>query len=126
MILAMNVPDFFMYALAGSLAVNICLAVLVHRYKNSPPGIKRAACAKCGYDVRSTIDGRCPECGTAVPARTERPQRAITLCNFCGRSNRETGVQVEGPDGAYICAPCVGHANRILEANAARPGGAEG
>jgi hypothetical protein len=117
MIFGMNVPDFFIYALCVSLAVNICLAVVVRRY--FAPVTRRRACDKCGYDVRSTIDGRCPECGTNVPTRSEQPQRAITQCSFCRRSNRETGVQVEGPGSVYICAACARNANLILETHAA-------
>jgi hypothetical protein len=28
-------------------------------------------CPRCGYDLRGLSGGRCPECGTAVPARAE-------------------------------------------------------
>jgi hypothetical protein len=39
------------------------------------------------------------------------PRRKLTACSYCGRTNRETGPQVEGPwkllrGRAYICARC--------------------
>ncbi len=38
-----------------------------------------------------------------------RPPRGKTseVCSFCGRSGREVGPVVEGPDGVRICAGCV-------------------
>ena len=34
-------------------------------------------------------------------------QEKFTVCSFCGRSTREVGPMVEGPDGVSICADCV-------------------
>jgi hypothetical protein len=39
-------------------------------------------------------------------------RRKLTACSFCGRTNRETGQQMEGPwrvwgGRAYMCATCV-------------------
>jgi ATP-dependent Clp protease ATP-binding subunit ClpX len=32
--------------------------------------------------------------------------RRITTCSFCGKSSREVGPMVEGPNDVYICANC--------------------
>lgn len=42
--------------------------------------IKRGECAVCGYDLQAAPAGRCPECGTPVPApvrcgRDDTPSR---------------------------------------------------
>ncbi|MCC7407288.1 MAG: ATP-dependent Clp protease ATP-binding subunit ClpX [Phycisphaeraceae bacterium] len=33
--------------------------------------------------------------------------RRITTCSFCGKTSREVGPMVEGPNDVYICANCV-------------------
>jgi ATP-dependent Clp protease ATP-binding subunit ClpX len=33
--------------------------------------------------------------------------RRVTTCSFCGKSSREVGPMVEGPNEVYICANCV-------------------
>jgi hypothetical protein len=72
----------------------------------------RRRCLKCGYDLR-VHSGRCPECGEPVPRR-------LTRCSFCGRSNQETGAQVEGPNDVYICNHCVTVASDIFAAERQR------
>ena len=32
--------------------------------------------------------------------------RRVTTCSFCGKSSREVGPMVEGPNDVYICANC--------------------
>lgn len=44
----------------------------------------------------------------------EPKAKLITTCSFCGRSNRETGPQVEGPRAVYICAICVDVAAEMI------------
>jgi ATP-dependent Clp protease ATP-binding subunit ClpX len=33
--------------------------------------------------------------------------RRVTTCSFCGKTSREVGPMVEGPNDVYICANCV-------------------
>ncbi len=33
--------------------------------------------------------------------------RRITTCSFCGKTSREVGPMVEGPNDVYVCANCV-------------------
>jgi len=42
--------------------------------------------------------------------RTPHPK----VCSFCGRSAREAGPLVEGPEGAHICATCVDLCQTII------------
>src|SRR3982751_663836 len=32
--------------------------------------------------------------------------RKVTNCSFCGKSSREVGLMVEGPNDIYICSNC--------------------
>jgi hypothetical protein len=52
--------------------------------------------------------------------RQPLPRRSLTTCSYCGRTNRETGPQIEGPwkwlqGRAYICARCVDVAAGIVK-----------
>ena len=59
-----GVPHWFL-----SLVFAVLPALWVRRWRNRiPPG----HCKRCGYDLRAS-EGRCPECGTAIPATTDRP-----------------------------------------------------
>jgi ATP-dependent Clp protease ATP-binding subunit ClpX len=40
--------------------------------------------------------------------------RRITTCSFCGKSSRDVGPMVEGPNDVYICANCVDLAHNII------------
>jgi hypothetical protein len=47
-------------------------------------------------------------------------RRSLTTCSYCGRTNRETGPQIEGPwkllrGRAYMCARCVDVAADIVK-----------
>ena len=46
-----------------------------------------------------------------------RPPRGRTseVCSFCGRSGREVGPVVEGPDGVRICAGCIDLCQTIIK-----------
>jgi len=47
---------------------------------------------------------------------TPRPPRGPTrqVCSFCGRSEREVGPFVEGPEGVQICANCIDLCQTII------------
>jgi len=52
--------------------------------------------------------------------------RKITTCSFCGKTSREVGPMVEGPNDVYICANCVDLCQNIFKqerrrVSAARP-----
>ena len=117
-LVVMNV-ELLIVLLAGSVAVNAVLLLFIGRAAQGPPRAKPTSrCRRCGYDIRASFGGACPECGEpATPPR--HGERAITLCSFCSKSSHQTGPQVEGPGDAYICAPCVELCHTILQQNRA-------
>ncbi|MGF1634875.1 MAG: ATP-dependent Clp protease ATP-binding subunit ClpX [Phycisphaerae bacterium] len=40
--------------------------------------------------------------------------RRVTICSFCGKSSRDVGPMVEGPNDVYICANCIDLAHNII------------
>ncbi len=46
---------------------------------------------------------------------TGTPRRRNSLCSFCGKSEREVGPIIEGPDQIYICAACVDLCSTIIK-----------
>ncbi len=42
-------------------------------------------------------------------------RRRSSLCSFCGKSDREVGPIIEGPDSVSICGYCVELCNNIIE-----------
>ena len=54
----------------------------------------------------------------AGPTRTSR----VALCSFCGKSHREVGPLIEGPDGVFICASCVDLCESIIQQERRRGG----
>ena len=97
-------PAVLALLLAGSMALNFVLALWLIQVRR-PQRPRAAECVTCGYDLRATVDGRCPECGTPFVAEAAGPPR-VTHCSFCGRSNRETGQMAEGPGDVFICWLC--------------------
>jgi len=41
--------------------------------------------------------------------------RRVTTCSFCGKTSREVGPMVEGPNDVYICANCVDLCQNIFK-----------
>ena len=41
-------------------------------------------------------------------------RRRTSTCSFCGKTHREVGPMVEGPNDAYICASCVDLCQNII------------
>lgn len=58
--------------------------------------------AKNRYDGEGPTDGANREGGPSGGFRGRR----ITTCSFCGKSSREVGPMVEGPNEVYICNSC--------------------
>ena len=52
--------------------------------------------------------------GSSGNDRRRPPRNRSKVCSFCGRSGREAGPVVEGPDGVYICANCVDLCSTII------------
>jgi ATP-dependent Clp protease ATP-binding subunit ClpX len=54
--------------------------------------------------------------GSSTGGNRRRPPRSSKSkpCSFCGRSGREAGPVVEGPDGLQICANCVELCHSII------------
>ncbi|MBN2212404.1 MAG: ATP-dependent Clp protease ATP-binding subunit ClpX [Sedimentisphaerales bacterium] len=42
-------------------------------------------------------------------------RRRTGVCSFCGKSERDVGPIIEGPDGIYICAGCVDLCSTIIK-----------
>ncbi len=42
-------------------------------------------------------------------------RRKTGVCSFCGKSERDVGPIIEGPDGIYICAGCVDLCSTIIK-----------
>jgi ATP-dependent Clp protease ATP-binding subunit ClpX len=60
-------------------------------------------------------EGRNPKDG---PTRTSR----VALCSFCGKSHREVGPLIEGPESVFICASCVDLCESIIQQERRRGG----
>jgi ATP-dependent Clp protease ATP-binding subunit ClpX len=41
--------------------------------------------------------------------------RRVTTCSFCGKTSREVGPMVEGPNDVYICSNCVDLCQNIFK-----------
>ncbi len=50
-----------------------------------------------------------------------RGRRAST-CSFCGKSHRDVGPMVEGPNDVFICSSCVELCHNIIRAEQRRDG----
>jgi len=53
-----------------------------------------------GKGSKGSVDGSSGDGGSGFRGRR------ITTCSFCGKSSREVGPMVEGPNDVYICANC--------------------
>ena len=52
--------------------------------------------------------------------------RRLALCSFCGKSHREVGPLIEGPEGIFICAQCVELCESIIQQEKRKAGPAAG
>ena len=50
-------------------------------------------------------------------------RRRPSTCSFCGKTHREVGPMVEGPNDAYICSACVDLCHNIIRQEKRRAGG---
>jgi len=50
--------------------------------------------------------------------------RKVTTCSFCGKTSREVGPMVEGPNEVYVCANCVELCQNIFRQERRRVSGA--
>jgi ATP-dependent Clp protease ATP-binding subunit ClpX len=50
--------------------------------------------------------------------------RRLTTCSFCGKTSREVGPMVEGPNDVYICANCTDLCQNIFKQERRRVGAA--
>src|ERR1041385_6715067 len=49
--------------------------------------------------------------------------RKVTTCSFCGKSSREVGPMVEGPNDVYICSNCTDLCQNIFKQERRRVSG---
>ncbi|MBX3323628.1 MAG: ATP-dependent Clp protease ATP-binding subunit ClpX [Phycisphaeraceae bacterium] len=52
--------------------------------------------------------------------------RRVTTCSFCGKTSREVGPMVEGPNEVYICSDCVNLCQNIFKQERRRVSSASG
>jgi ATP-dependent Clp protease ATP-binding subunit ClpX len=50
-------------------------------------------------------------------------RRRTSTCSFCGKTHREVGPMVEGPNDAYICSSCVDLCHNIIRQEKRKAGG---
>src|SRR3982751_4251757 len=55
-------------------------------------------------------------------SRTRFPGRRVATCSFCGKTSREVGPMVEGPNEVYICTNCVDLCQNIFRQERRRVG----
>ncbi len=53
--------------------------------------------------------------GDGLSAGSGFKGRRVTTCSFCGKSSREVGPMVEGPNDVYICANCTDLCQNIFK-----------
>ncbi len=66
-----------------------------------------------GKDGRGPGDG--DESGEGLTSDSGFKGRRVTTCSFCGKSSREVGPMVEGPNDVYICANCTDLCQNIFK-----------
>ncbi|MFM7808990.1 MAG: ClpX C4-type zinc finger protein, partial [Planctomycetota bacterium] len=49
--------------------------------------------------------------------------RKVTTCSFCGKTSREVGPMVEGPNDVYICSNCTDLCQNIFKQEKRRVAG---
>lgn len=59
--------------------------------------------------------------GSGGPGNIRR--RKISACSFCGKTHREVGPMVEGPNDTFICSNCVDLCHNIIKQEKRRSGG---
>jgi len=57
-------------------------------------------------------DGTCDSTGTSGEGFRGR---RVTTCSFCGKTSRDVGPMVEGPNDVYICSNCVDLCQNIFK-----------
>ncbi len=62
-----------------------------------------------------------PTDGRRSASKVGRASRAA-VCSFCGKSHREVGPLIEGPDNCFICAQCVDLCQSIIQQERRRSG----
>ena len=60
-------------------------------------------------------DGEGPSNGSGDVAGGSFRGRKVTTCSFCGKTSREVGAMVEGPNDVYICCNCVDLCQNIFK-----------
>ncbi|MFU8829072.1 MAG: ATP-dependent Clp protease ATP-binding subunit ClpX [Phycisphaerales bacterium] len=60
-------------------------------------------------------DGDNPTGGGAGESGGSFRGRKVTTCSFCGKTSREVGAMVEGPNDVYICCNCVDLCQNIFK-----------
>ncbi|MFI4855867.1 MAG: ATP-dependent Clp protease ATP-binding subunit ClpX [Phycisphaerales bacterium JB065] len=60
-------------------------------------------------------DGEGPNNGSGEAGGGSFRGRKVTTCSFCGKTSREVGAMVEGPNDVYICCNCVDLCQNIFK-----------
>jgi len=62
-----------------------------------------------------TGDGEGPNNGSGDAGGGSFRGRKVTTCSFCGKTSREVGAMVEGPNDVYVCCNCVDLCQNIFK-----------
>ncbi len=60
-------------------------------------------------------DGDGPNNGSGESGGGSFRGRKVTTCSFCGKTSREVGAMVEGPNDVYVCCNCVDLCQNIFK-----------
>src|SRR5512140_3034126 len=66
--------------------------------------------------------GKLPPGNPGTPPPGGFRGRRVTTCSFCGKTSRDVGPMVEGPNEVYICANCVDLCQNIFKQERRRVG----
>src|SRR5438105_3347949 len=79
------------------------------RFASGPVGREAPLFSRSGASRRAFPSGAWERGrgGNQVSADDQRDKPREAWCSFCRKHHRDVGPLAEGPDGVYICYPCV-------------------
>ena len=101
-----------------------------HDHAPKPSRLVPARAAGPGHKRREDMGGGSQGSGGNGPAGGTGGDggfrgRKVTTCSFCGKTSREVGPMVEGPNDVYICSNCTDLCQNIFKQETRRVRGAK-